>query len=335
VLPYLVRRLLWIVPVLVVTSAITFVLMKATPGGPFDGTADGRALPPELAAALSRQYRLDEPEWKQYLIYVGAWPAARDERGRPVFRGVLQGDLGPSYQYRGRGVAEILFGVPPGRPWWESRFGRSTQLGTYGFILGSVLGIALGLVAAVHHNRWPDQVSLFAATILVSTPSFVLAILLMLLFGLWLHWLPIVTPSWGAWQPWVLPTVCLGVGLAAFTARLTRATLLEVLRQDYIRTARAKGLRGRLVTLRHALRNAMIPVVTALGPALATLVTGTFLVETMFSFPGMGRLYVQAIGQRDYSMILGTTLLFALVIALANLAVDLLYAWLDPRISHA
>lgn len=332
---YFIRRLLWIIPVLFAISSITFILMKLTPGGPFDVSASGRELPRELVEALERRYHLHEPEWKQYLIYMGLLPTSTDAQGRPVFKGVFQGDLGPSYQYRGRSVTQILFEAGPGRPWWESRFGRSAQLGFLGFLLGAGIGIPLGVIAALNHNRLVDYVSLFCATVFVSTPSFVLAIFLMLVFGLWLHWLPIVARSWHQPSAWILPTFCLGVGLAAFITRLTRATMLEVLRQDYIRTARSKGLRDRVIMLRHALRNSMIPVATVLGPALAGLITGTFFIETMFSFPGMGRLFVQSISQRDYSMIMGTTLFFAFLIAIANLLVDLVYAWLDPRISYS
>jgi oligopeptide transport system permease protein len=310
-------------------------MMKLTPGGPFETTSSGRELPRELQESLERRYHLHEPEWKQYLIYMGVLPTSNDAQGRAVFKGVLQGDLGPSYQYKGRSVTEILFEVPPGRPPWESRFGRSAQLGLFGFTLAALIGIPLGVIAALNHNRTVDYASLFGATVFVSTPNFVLAIFLMIVFGLVLHWLPIVARTWNTPSAWVLPTFCLGVGLAAFVTRLTRATMLEVLRQDYIRTARSKGLRDRMIMLHHALRNAMIPVATVLGPALASLITGTFFVEYMFSFPGMGRLFVQSIGQRDYSMIMGTTLFYAFLIALANLTVDLVYAWLDPRISYS
>jgi oligopeptide transport system permease protein len=332
---YIVRRLLWILPVLFLISLITFVLMKLTPGGPFDATAGGRELPQQIVDAQKRRYHLDGPEWQQYLIYLGVWPTERDAQGRPVFKGVLQGDLGPSYQYRGRGVTEIIFGVPQGRPWWESRFWRTVTLGTFGFLIGAAVGIPLGIVAAVRHNSWADYLSLFFASVWYSTPSFILGIFLILIFALWLHWLPVVPQNWNTVRPWILPAVCLGAGLAAAVSRLTRAMMLEVLRQDYVRTARAKGLREEAVLLRHALRNALIPVTTVLGPALAGLITGSFFIETIFSFPGMGRLFVQAIGQRDYPVILGTTLLYAALIALANLVVDVVYGWLDPRISYA
>jgi oligopeptide transport system permease protein len=332
---YLIRRLLWIIPVLVTITLITFVMMKATPGGPFDVSSSGRELPKDVQEMLMRRFHLDEPDWKQFLIYVGAWPAETNKDGSPVFRGLLQGDLGPSYQYKGRGVTDIIFAPPSkDRPWWESRFGRTATLGLLGFIVGIVIGMPLGILAAVRHNTWLDYVSLFLSTVFVSTPGFVLAVFLMIVFSLWLKLLPVAARSWNVWQPWVLPSFCLGVGLSAFIARLVRATMLEVLRQDYIRTARAKGLAGRVVLLRHALRNSMIPVATVLGPALAGLITGSFFIETMFSFPGMGRMFVQAVGQRDYSVILGTTVLYAGLIAVANLTVDLMYAWLDPRISY-
>lgn len=332
---YLVRRLLWIIPVLILISLVTFTMMKITPGGPFDTSAGGRELPPEVVATLQRKYHLDEPNWKQYLIYMGVLPSGYNATGQPVFSGVLEGDLGPSYQYKGRSVTEIVFQAPPGRPWWESRFGRSAELGLFGFLLSVAIAIPLGVIAAIRHNSWVDYISLFVATIFVSTPSFVLAIFLMIIFGLWLSLLPIVARNWVGVQPWILPIFCLGATHAAFVTRLTRATMLEVLRQDYIRTARAKGLRDRIIMVRHAIRNAMIPVATVLGPSLAGLITGTFFIETMFSFPGMGRLFVQSISQRDYSMILGTTLIFAFMIALANLTVDIVYAWLDPRISYS
>lgn len=331
---YIVRRVLWIVPVLITISLITWVMMKVTPGGPFDTTSGGRELPPEVRETLERAYHLHEPEWKQYLIYMGLFPET-DSRGRLVLNGVLQGDLGPSSQFRGRSVTQILFEVPPNRPSWESRFGRSAQLGLFAFLLGTGIGIPLGVLAALNHNRLLDYISLFGATVFVSIPNFVLAIMLMIFFGLVLRVLPIVARSWHEPTPWILPTFCLGIGLAALITRLTRATMLEVLRQDYIRTARSKGLRDQTVNFRHALRNSLIPVATILGPALAGLVTGSFIIETMFSFPGMGRVFVQSIGQRDYSMIMGTTLFFSFLIAAANLVVDVVYAWLDPRISYS
>ncbi|NBQ61312.1 MAG: ABC transporter permease, partial [Proteobacteria bacterium] len=238
-LQFVFRRTLWIIPVLITISLITFVMMKSTPGGPFDVTSSGRDMPKETQELLMRRYHLDEPDWKQYLIYIGVWPTGNDAAGAPIFKGVLQGDLGPSYQYKGRGVTDIIFAPPSvGGSLWESRFGRTATLGIFGFVFGVALGLPLGILAAVRHNTWLDYVSLFVSTLFVSTPGFVLAIFLMIIFGLWLKWLPIAARTWNTWQPWLLPSFCLGVGLSAFIARLTRATMLEVLRQDYIRTAR-------------------------------------------------------------------------------------------------
>jgi oligopeptide transport system permease protein len=330
---YLFRRLLWMVPVLILISMVTFTIMKMAPGGPFDVVGD-RALPKETIEALNRRYNLDQPQWKQYLIYMGLIPVVEQAGQPPVYKGVLQGNLGPSTQQRGKLISEILFGVNKGRPVWESKAGRTAQLGLMAFVFGSILGVPLGVISALNHNKVMDYATLFGATFFVATPSFVLAIFMILLFGLTLKWVTII-PKWDQWQSWVLPVFCLGIGLTAFTTRLTRATMLEVLRQDYIRTARSKGLRDRVIMLRHALRNAMIPVATVLGPALAALLTGSFFIEHMFSFPGMGDSLVRAIGARDYWMIMAVTLIYAVVIALMNLLVDLIYAWLDPRITYS
>ncbi len=328
---YVVRRVLWLLPILFVISLVTFAVMKQAPGGPFDGAGGGRQA---IVDALNRRYNLDQPAWRQYLIYMGLWPVV-EQAGQPaVFRGILQGNLGPSYQRRGRSVQEILFEVPRGRPWWESRAARTSQLGLLAFLFGGLAGVPIGVFAALRHNRPLDYVSLFGATFFVSTPGFVLALFLILLFGLVLHWITII-PKWDQWQSWALPVFSLGIGLTADTTRLTRTTMLEVLREDYIRTARAKGLYERAVILQHALRNAMIPVATVFGPELASLVTGSFFIEHMFSFPGMGRELVEAVGHRDYSMIMAITLIYATAISFMNLTVDIVYVWLDPRITYA
>ena len=331
---YLIRRVLWMAPVLLVISLVTFTVMKMAPGGPFDVTGGGRPVPEGIIESLNRRYHLDQPYWKQYLIYMGLVPVV-EQAGEPaVWKGVLQGNLGPSYRLRGRTVQEILFQPGRGRPWWESRAARTAQLGVLGFLFGALAGVPIGVLAALHHNRLLDYASVFAATFFVATPRFVLAIFLILLFGLTLRWITII-PKWDQWQHWVLPVFCLGIGMAAFTTRLTRSTMLEVLRQDYVRTARAKGLYERSVVYGHALRNAMIPVATVFGPELAHLVTGSFFIEHMFSFPGMGSELVRAIAARDYSMIMGVTLIYTAIIAVMNLVVDVVYAWLDPRITYS
>jgi oligopeptide transport system permease protein len=188
------------------------------------------------------------------------------------------------------------------------------------------------VIAALKQNSWVDYISLFIATAGISLPSFVMAIFLIIILASWLKLVPVVPKDWGEVQVWILPALVLGFGTMAYSARLTRSSMLEVLRQDYVRTARAKGLHERLIVYRHMIRNALIPVVTILGPALAGLVTGSFIIETMFGFPGMGRAYVTAIGQRDYSMILGTTLLYVILVSFANLTVDFIYVLVDPRI---
>jgi oligopeptide transport system permease protein len=206
------------------------------------------------------------------------------------------------------------------------------RLGVFALLFAVAIGIPAGVIAALKQNTIIDYVSLFIVTIGISVPNFVMALFLIILFASTLKWVNIVPRSWDEVSVWVLPTIILGFGTMARTARLMRGSMLEVMRMDYIRTARSKGLAERVVVLRHMIKNSLIPVVTILGPALAALVTGSFIIETMFGFPGMGRAYVTAIGQRDYSMIMGTTLIYAVLIALANLSVDIVYSFLDPRI---
>ena len=325
---YLIRRLLQMVPVLFIVAAITFILMHNTPGGPWDRDPSARQVDPNTQKLLNEYYGLNKPLWRQFVGYT-----IGDFNTDGKFEcGAICGNLGPSYRMRGMTVQGILFDPPEDKPFWYSKFGYSLRLGLVAFAWSVLLGIPLGILSALNRNTIIDYVSLFIATIGVSIPGFVTAIFLIVIFAGWLHWLPVVPRSWDQVNVWILPAVVLGFGLMARTTRLTRASMLEVLRQDYIRTARAKGLAERVVITRHMIKNAMIPVVTILGPALAGLVVGAFIIETMFSFPGMGRQYVTAIGQRDYSMIMGTTLIFAFLIALANLTVDIAYGFLDPRI---
>jgi oligopeptide transport system permease protein len=301
---YVLSRVLWLVPVLFTIGLITFVLMHNTPGGPWDRE---KPLDPRVVENLNRKYGLDRPLHEQFVTYM--W-------------NVLRLDLGPSYQYRGRSVTDII----------AERLPMSARLGLLALALALLISIPLGMLAALRQNTWVDYTSLFFATIGVTVPSFVMAIFLIMIFGVWLNWLPVVATNWGDWRAWILPTLTLALFPTAFITRLTRASMLEAIRQDYVRTARAKGLAERVVVTRHTLKNALLPVVTVLGPATAGLVTGSFFVETMFSFPGIGRLFVQAVAQRDYSVIMGTTLLYATLIALANLAVDVAYGMIDPRI---
>jgi len=246
--------------------------------------------------------------------------------------GAIGGNLGPSYRQRGRTVQQILFDPPKGKPFLHSRFGYSFRLALLAFIISLVIGIPAGVVSALRQNSWIDYVSAFIANVGVSVPNFVIGIFLIFIFAVWLGIVPVVPRAWDSFGVWVMPAMVLGFFTTAFTARLMRSSMLEVTRQDYIRTARAKGLSKRVVIDRHMLRNALIPVITMLGPSLVNLITGSFIIETMFGFPGIGREYVSAISNRDYSMIMGTTLIYGVLIALANLSVDIIYSFLDPRI---
>ncbi len=305
---YIVRRVLWIVPVLVAVSLITFALMHAAPGGPFDVRGGDHHLPPAIIDRLEHQYGLDKPLPQQYLTWLG---------------NLARGDLGPSYKYADRSVNDIV----------ADGIGTTVQLGAMAFLLAILAGIPLGVIAALRHNGWPDYLATFISVLGISTPSFVAAILLLVLFSVTLRWFP--TFGWSGPNTWVLPTVALALFPIAQIARYTRASMLEVTRKDYVRTAESKGLRDRTVVVVHMIRNALIPVVTILGPILAFLITGSFIIETIFSIPGIGKYYVTSIGQRDYGVIMAMTMLFATAIAVMNLVVDVLYAYIDPRIRYS
>ena len=300
---YIARQILWMIPVLFFISVITFGLAHAVPGGPFDRE---KPLPPEIIANLEKFYGLDQPVWKQYVDYIG---------------GILtRFDFGPVYSSRSRRVNDIFADHLP----------VSAQLGVVSLIIAVALGVPLGIIAALRQNTMWDYLSIGVAVFGVSVPDVVLGPLLILLFALTLGWLPVA--GWGTPAKMIMPALALGSGFAARIARLTRASMLQVIREDYIRTARAKGLSERVVMVRHALKNAFIPVATVLGPMFAALVTGTFVVEQIFAVPGMGRFFVTSVTNRDYPVVMGTILLYAFFLVLANLAVDVTYAYLDPRI---
>jgi oligopeptide transport system permease protein len=325
---YLVRRLFWLIPVLFTVSLVTFVIMRSTPGGPWDTSLDRRQVDASTQKSLNAYYGLDKPMWRQFVAYaIGDW-----DRGGKFVCGMVCGNLGPSYRQRGRTVQEILFSPPEDQTFMKSRFGYSVRLGLLALGIAILVGIPVGMLTALKQNTVFDYAGMFVSTVGISVPSFVMAIFMIIIFASRLHLVNVVPTSWETVKPWVIPAVVLGFGTTAYTARLTRSSMLEVMRQDYIRTARAKGLAERAVVFIHMLKNALIPVVTILGPALAALVTGSFIIETMFGFPGMGRAYVQSISQRDYSMIMGTTLIYALLVAVANLGVDITYGLIDPRI---
>lgn len=340
---YIVRRVLWLIPVLVSVGLVTWIVMRAAPGGPFDIDPNERGMTPTTRRLLEARFGLDKPAWRQFLRYMVVDREIDLKTGQPTWVcGAICGNLGPTYASRGvRTVEDTIFKQESrSRP---SRFYFSARLGLQALILAVVIGIPLGVIAALKQNTIVDYVSLFVSTLFTVLPAFIVG-LLMLLFAVRVlnqsdAFVDIfgkfeVNPrSWGrSFRPWLLPTLALGFASMAFITRLTRASVLEVIRQDYVRTARAKGLAGWTVITRHVLKNSLLPVVTILGPALAGLITGSFFTETIFNVPGMGRALVDAVGQRDYSMIMGTTLFFSLLIALANLSVDLVYGLLDPRI---
>jgi oligopeptide transport system permease protein len=302
--------------------------MHSAPGGPWDRDLSARQVDAATQKVLNAHYGLDKPLWRQFVAYTFA---DFDQEGKLVC-GLVCGNLGPSYRVRGRTVQNILFEPPKDKGNWNSKFGYSLRLGFFALLMAAVIGVPVGVFAALRQNSWVDYVSLFIATVGISLPSFVMAIFMIIIFASTLHWVSVIPRTWDDYKAWILPAAVLGFGTMAYTARLTRTSMLEVLRQDYVRTARAKGLGERLVVIRHMMRNALIPVVTILGPSLAALVTGSFIIETMFSFPGMGREYVQAISRRDYSMIMGTTLIYVFLVSVANLTVDFLYVFIDPRI---
>ena len=302
---YIIKRLLWIIPVLFAVSVITFTLMHAVPGGPWEREKPVSA---SIQAALNVKYGLDDPVPIQYVRWVG---------------NLLQGNLGPSYAFADRTVNDIV----------GEGLMTTLQLGLMAFALSVLVGIPLGIFAALGHNRGPDYVSTGISVIGIAMPSFVLAILLILVFSVALHWFP--TSGWKGPAYWVLPTIALAGFPIAVIARYTRASMLEVTKKDYIRTAQSKGVGGRDVVSRHMIRNALIPVITILGPTLAFLVTGSFIIETVFGIPGVGRYYVTSIFQHDYGVLMAMTILYAFAVAFLNVVVDVLYAFIDPRIRYS
>ena len=301
-LGYILRRLAGFLPVLCVIVSLSFFMMRLAPGGPFD---QERALPEQVRANIEARYHLDEPLWRQYLRYLG---------------NVARGDLGPSFRYPDRSVNELL----------SLGFPVSLTLGLSALMIALALGGTAGILAGLRRNGLVDYLTMSFALCGVSVPNFVLGPILMLIFALGLGWLPVA--GWGSWRHLILPSVTLGTFYAAYVARLTRAGMLEVIGQDFIRTARAKGLREATVVLRHALPGAILPVVTYLGPASAAVLTGSVVVETIFSIPGIGRYFVGSALNRDYTMVLGTVVFYSALLLLFNLIVDVLYAYLDPRV---
>jgi ABC-type dipeptide/oligopeptide/nickel transport system permease component len=341
---FIIRRILGFIPVLLTVALFTFVLVRAIPGGPFDFAGD-KALPPQITANIKAKYHLDWPVSMQFLSYIFG-----DDVVGKVFggvyaetagtsRGLIRGDLGPSLRYRSQTVNDIVSGTFP----------ISFQLGLLALAIGLVIGLPAGIIAALKQNTWLDYSATFIAVLGVSIPSMVLGPVFIWALSVKFGWLPAATwgtkppfllgffPSnldWDFWSHAILPALALGTGMSASIARLTRASLLQVIREDYIRTARAKGLQERVVIVIHALKNSLIPVVTIIGPLFAAVVTGSFIVEQIFGIAGMGKHFVTSIGNRDYPLIMGATLVYTLILIVANLFVDIAYAWLDPRIRY-
>ncbi len=301
---FILKRVFHSLAVLWVVATLTFILMHITPGGPFDRE---QRLPPQVMANLHAKYHLDQPLWNQYLLYL---------------KGLIRGDLGPSYKYLHRTVADIVRSTLP----------VSALLGFLALVFAILVALPTGLLAAYYHNSWVDRWCLFLATLGISLPNFILGALLIWFFSLQMGWFQV--GRWGSVNSMVLPTITLGAAPAAYLSYLLRSTLIETLGEDFIRTARAKGLTETVVLFKHAMRNSINPVLTVMGPLLAVLVTGSFVVEFVFAIPGMGRFFISAVTDRDYPMIMGVTLVYSGILVGANLAVDLLYSATDPRIKY-
>jgi ABC-type dipeptide/oligopeptide/nickel transport system permease component len=304
---FVVRRLFWTIPVILLVIFMTFLMMRQIKGNPFR-TSD-RAVPAEIQRNLEAKYGLNDPWYVQYFNYV---------------KGVATFDLGPSLVLRNRDVNDIV----------KTHFPKSLELGGLAFLFAAVFGVPLGVIAALRANSIVDYGAMFFSNVGFAVPSFLIATLLIYFFAL--QWdLGFPTSGWTTWESKVLPVIALGLGPMAYFARLVRGTMLETLQQDYIRTAKAKGLRWRRVVGLHVLRNSLIPVVTAAGPLLGFLITGSFIIEQIFAIPGIGRYYVTAVNARDYSVVMGLTVLLSVIVIVANLVVDLLYGFLDPRTREA
>lgn len=300
---YVLKRLLAILPTLLVVATVVFVLVRLLPGGPFDAE---RVVPAEQQRQIEAKFHLGDPVWKQYADWMTAL--------------VLRGDLGPTFKYAGRTVNEIIAVSLP----------ISAQLGLLALIVALAVGVPLGIIGAVRQNTAADTAAMTTAMIGVSIPRFVLAPLLVFAFALKLYVLPVA--RWETWRHMILPVICAGLPMAAYIARLTRGGMLEVIRSDFIRTARAKGLSERRIIFKHALRGGLLPVVSYLGPGISGLLVGSLVVEKIFNIPGMGKYFVEAVLNREYNLVMGVVLVYGVILMVMNTLVDIVYAFLDPRV---
>ena len=306
---FVVRRVFWTVPVILLVILFTFLMMRQIEGNPFRKSE--RAIPEAIQQNLERKYGLDEPWYVQYAKYV---------------KGVFTYDLGPSLVLRNQSVNDIV----------AEHFPKSLQLGGLAFLFAAVFGIPLGMIAALRANSVFDYAAMFFSNVGFAVPNFLIATLAIYFFALeWGDVFGLPTSGWTTWKHKILPVVALGLAPMAYFARLVRGTMLETLQADYIRTARAKGLRWRRVVTLHVLRNSLIPVVTAAGPLLGFLITGSFVIEQIFAIPGIGQYYITAVSARDYSVVMGLTVLLSIIVIVANMVVDILYGFLDPRTRDA
>ncbi|MBK5201467.1 MAG: oligopeptide ABC transporter permease OppB [Spirochaetaceae bacterium] len=305
---YIFRRLLGMIPTLLIIITLSFFIVRIAPGGPFDGE---RALPEAVKANIEAKYHLDEPVLQQY--------------GRYLFD-VVRGDLGPSYKYKDNDVNYYIFTSLP----------NSAVLGSIAILLALVFGILFGILAALYQNSWIDYLTMGVAVIGISVPLFVVGPVLQLIFAMNLGWLP--TSGWyttgEGWQSVILPALSLSFAYFATVARLTRSSMLDTLRSDYIRTAKAKGMKNSTIILKHAMKGAMLPIVSYLGPAFAGVITGSIVIEQVFRVPGIGKFFIQSSFNRDYTLIIGVVIVFSVILVVMNFIVDIVYAMLDPRIAY-
>lgn len=303
-LGYALRRVLSALPIAFIAITICFFILRLAPGGPFD---TGRQLPPDTLANLRAHYNLDQPLINQYFIYIGR---------------LLQGDLGPSMVFDDFTVSQMLaIGLP-----------FTLMLGFSAFVVATIVGLVVGAVAAINQNHWPDYMLVAVSMIGLVVPNFLMGSLLQLVFAVYLDWVPAGGFRAGSIPHLILPITVLALPHAGRIARLTRGSMIEVLGTNYVRTARSKGLGARLILARHALKPALIPVVSYLGPGLSYLLTGSLVVEQIFALPGIGKYFITGALNRDYGLVLGTTILYLFIILALNLIVDVVYAWLDPKV---
>jgi len=311
-LVFAIKRTLWLIPTLLVMTMLTYIIMELTPGSPFD-LANANGITPEMVAKLEHDYGLDKPWYERYVIYV---------------KNALTGDFGQSYSYRPQEVSDIIARTLP----------YSLKLGLFATLFAVFFGLPLGIISAVHQNGVVDYISVTISILFYSMPNFVMGTILILIFVVYLpeHGVDLGFRPSGVQSPrdWILPTIALGAAPLATISRYTRSSMIDVIRSDYVRTARAKGLAEQKVVLKHVLKNALIPVVTLIGPIFAIVATGSFFVEKIFNVPGMGKFYVESMQSKDQTMILAVVLIFGVFLAVANILVDIVYGLIDPRIRY-